>query len=87
MARKDTHVEYIVKQSAYEAVMAGLPATGSENQTIESGPIVVREYRQNISETINAGKWVLWGISSESFDFEWRNGAWQPPANLVVIAD
>jgi hypothetical protein len=87
MARRDAHVEYIVKESAYKAALAGLPATGAANQPVTSGPIVVREYRQNISQTINSGKWVLWGISSETFDFEWHNGAWQPPANLVVIAD
>jgi hypothetical protein len=87
MARRDAHVEYIIKQSVYKAALASLPATGSSNQTVQSGPIVVREYRQNISQTVNAGKWVLWGISSESFEFEWRDGAWQPPANLVVIAD
>lgn len=87
MARRDAHVEYIVKESAYQAALAGLPATGVENQSFHSEPIVVREYRQNISQTINSGKWVLWGISSETFDFKWGNGAWQPPANLVVIAD
>lgn len=87
MARRDAHVEYIVKQSAYKAALASLPNAGSEHQTVDSEMIVVREYRQNISQTINSGKWVLWGISSESFVFEWRNGAWQPPANLVVIAD
>ena len=87
MARRDTHIEYIVKQSVYKTALAGLPVSGSENQKAVLGPIVVREYRQNISQTINAGKWVLWGISSESFEFEWQNEAWQPPANLVVIAD
>ncbi|MBC3785620.1 hypothetical protein [Spirosoma utsteinense] len=87
MARRDTHVEYIVKESVYKVALANLPAGTAANQTIELGPITVREYRQNTSQTINAGKWVLWGISSETFVCEWRDGAWEPPANLVVISD
>lgn len=87
MARRDTHVEYIVKQTVYKAALASLPAGNATSQTAELGPITVREYRQNTSETVNAGKWVLWGISSETFVCEWRDGAWQSPANLVVIDD
>ena len=87
MARQDPHTEYVVKQEAYNLALASLPATGTEYQKAQSMPVMAREYRQNISQTINAGKWVLWNIAPESFEFEWQDGAWQPPANLVVLND
>ena len=87
MARQDAHTEYIVTKEAYQTALASLPATGTEKQTVPSAPIKAMQYRQNTSQTINSGKWSMWGISSESFDFEWRNGAWQPPANLIVRQD
>ena len=87
MARQDSHTEYIVKQDAYTLALVSLPATGTEYQKTLSVAVIAREYRQIISQTINAGKWTLWNIGAESFEFEWRNGAWQPPANLVVLSD
>jgi len=87
MARQDPHTEYIVRKEVYETALASLPATGTADQKVISTPVTAMQYRQNISKTINAGKWSMWGISSESFEFEWRNGAWQPPANLVVRPD
>lgn len=84
MARQDSYTEYIIKQADYEAALASLPATGSEGQTVQTQPITAREYRQNTSQTVNAGKWSMWGIAPESFTFTWHNGAWQPPANLVI---
>lgn len=84
MARQDAHTEYIVRKDAYQAAFDRLPATGSDGQTAEVGPLVAHEYRQNVSKTINSGKWSMWGISPQTFTFTWRNGAWQPPANLVV---
>lgn len=84
MARQDSHTEYIVKQADLEMALAQLPTTGTEGQTVQTQPVVAREYRQNTSQTVNAGKWSMWGIAPESFLFTWRNGAWQPPANLVV---
>ena len=87
MTRQDSHTEYIVKQEAYMLALASLPATGTDCQKAQSVAVIAREYRQNISQTINAGKWVLWNIGPESFEFEWRNGAWQPPTNLVVLSD
>ena len=87
MARQDTHTEYIVSKEAYDSALASLPASGTEHQKAISVTITAMQYRQNISHTINAGKWSMWGIAPETFEFEWRNGTWQPPANLIVRAD
>ncbi|MGF7218201.1 hypothetical protein GGR92_004378 [Spirosoma lacussanchae] len=84
MARQDPHTEYIVRQEDYAKALASLPARGTEQQKAHSAPITARQYRQNTSQTINAGKWSMWGIAPESFEFEWRNGAWRPPINLVI---
>lgn len=84
MARQDPHTEYIVSRDAYNTAIASLPATGTTDQQATSVPITAMQYRQNVSQTINAGKWSMWGISSESFTFDWRDGAWQPPANLII---
>ncbi len=85
MARQGPHLEYIVTEDSYKLALASLPITGMEQQKAQSVKIMAREYRQNTSQTINAGKWVMWNIVPESFEFEWRNGAWQPPTNLVVL--
>lgn len=87
MARQDPHTEYIVRREAYEMALASLPATGTDQQKALSAQVSAMQYRQNTSQTVNAGKWSMWGISSEAFEFEWRNGAWQPPANLIVRPD
>lgn len=87
MARLDAHTEYIITQADYRAARASLPQTGVEGQTAQSVSVTARQYRQNTSQTINAGKWVMWGIAPESFDFMWSDGDWQPPANLVVRPD
>ncbi|QJW90780.1 hypothetical protein HNV11_16035 [Spirosoma taeanense] len=85
MARQDPQIEYIVTQEAYETACNSLPKAGTDNQKAQSVNITARQYRQNTSQTINAGKWVLWSIGPESFEFTWSNGAWQPPANLVIL--
>jgi hypothetical protein len=87
MARQDPHTEYIVSKEAYQTALSGLPPTGTDNQKVLSPQIKAMQYRQNTSQTVNAGKWSMWGISDETFEFEWRNGAWQPPANLIVRQD
>ncbi|RYF77955.1 MAG: hypothetical protein EOO39_02675 [Cytophagaceae bacterium] len=87
MARQDSHTEYIVSKEAYQTALASLPANGTTTQKATSVPVTAMQYRQNISNTINAGKWSMWGISQETFDFEWREGTWQPPANLIVRHD
>lgn len=87
MARQDTHTEYIVSKQSYAMAIASLPASGTEHQQANSAPIIAVQYRQNVSQTINAGKWSMWGIAPESFVFTWQNGAWQPPANLVMRTD
>lgn len=87
MARQDPHTEYIVRKEAYATAVASLPATGTAGQKALSVPITAVEYRQNVSKTVNVGKWSMWGIAPESFEFDWRNGAWQPPVNLVILAD
>ncbi|MFD2573836.1 hypothetical protein ACFSUS_24580 [Spirosoma soli] len=84
MARQDSETEYIVTQQAYNTAYASLPERGTENQKAQSATITAKQYRLNVSQTINAGKWVMWAISDESFEFTWSNGAWHPPANLVV---
>lgn len=84
MTRTDSHTEYIVTQSDYQTTLASLPPVGTDGQTAQASPVSAFQYRQNVDDTINAGKWRMWGIAPETFDFTWRNGAWQPPANLVV---
>lgn len=85
MARQDPHVEYIVTQEAYDTALSSLPPTGTDNQTAQSTAVTARQYRQDTSQTMNAGKWSMWGIAPESFAFTWRDGAWHPPANLVIL--
>lgn len=85
MARQDSQTEYIVAQEAYDRACAALPPQGTEGQVAQSIPVVARQYRQNASQTINAGKWVMWAITEESFAFTWANGVWNPPANLVIL--
>ena len=87
MARQDPHVEYIVKQEAYDTALASLPPTGTEHQMAYTTEVTARQYRQNTSQTINAGKWVMWGIGPESFVFTWLDGDWRPPANLVILGN
>ena len=87
MARPDLHTEYIISKETYSTLMASLPATGSPNQKAYSVSVLAMQYRQKTGETINAGKWSMWGIAPEIFEFEWLNGAWQPPANLIVRTD
>ena len=87
MARQDPHTEYIVRKEAYATALASLPATAAAGQQALSVAITAVEYRQNVSKTVNVGKWSMWGIAPESFAFEWRNGAWQPPTNLVIRPD
>ncbi len=86
MARLDAHTEYIVTQPDYQRMLASLPATGTEKETVRSAPVKAFQYRQNVNagDTINAGKWRMWGIAPETFEFTWQNGTWHPPANLVV---
>ena len=87
MARQDPHTEYIISKEVYNTLIASLPATGTVHQKFQSAAVSAMQYRQKTGEKINAGKWSMWGISSEVFDFEWRNGAWHPPANLFVRTD
>lgn len=84
MASQDSQIEYIVTEEEYKKAYDSLPESGKEQQVVTSAPIIARQYRQNKSQTINAGKWVMWNIGAESFDFTWTNGSWQPPANLVL---
>ncbi len=85
MARQDEHTEYIVTQDAFTTAYTSLPEKGIENQKAQSVKIMARQYRQNVSETINAGKWTMWAIAEESFEFTWLHGGWQPPVNLVIL--
>lgn len=85
MARQDAQTEYIVTQDAYRIAYASLPQTGSEGEKAQSAKILAKQYRQNISKTVNADKWTLWAMPEESFEFTWQNGAWTPPKNLVVL--
>ena len=87
MARQDPHTEYIISKEVYNTLIASLPTTGTVHQKFQSVAVSAMQYRQKTGETINAGKWSMWGISSEVFDFEWRDGAWHPPANLFVRTD
>ncbi|RIV23852.1 hypothetical protein DYU11_12875 [Fibrisoma montanum] len=87
MARQDLQTEYIITQQAYEKALASLPEQGTDQQKAHSVGVVAKQYRLNVSNTINAGKWAMWSISEESFEFTWQDGAWQPPANLVVLKD
>ena len=86
MARLDAHTEYIISQEAYRNALASLPPTGTDHQKAATTAILALQYRQKTGDSINAGKWSMWGIAPEVFEFEWQNGAWQPPANLVVRA-
>jgi hypothetical protein len=85
MARQDQQIEYIINQQAYEKAYSSLPEQGADNQTAHSAKVVAKQYRLNVSNTVHAGKWYMWAISEESFEFTWQNGAWQPPRNLVVL--
>lgn len=87
MARLDDRTEYIIHQADYHSLLAELPATAAEGDTYLTKPVTAREYRLNVSQTINAGKWSMWGIAPESFVFTYQNGAWQPPANVVIRRD
>lgn len=87
MARQDAQTEYIVNESAYKKAYDSLPEQGSDNEKAQSVKVMAKQYRLNVSNTINAGKWVMWAVGEESFEFIWQNGAWQPPQNLVVIKD
>lgn len=87
MARQDSQTEYIVTQAAYRTAYDSLPLTGTPGLTAQSVPVRAKEYRLNVSNTINAGKWVMWSVVEESFRFTWSNGVWLPPANLVVRTD
>ncbi len=87
MARQDPHTEYIVSKEAYQTALASLPSSGNDHQKAVSITISAMQYRQKTGNSINAGKWSMWGIFPEEFEFEWRNGAWQQPANLVVRTD
>lgn len=85
MARQDLETEYIVTQEAYNKAYDSLPQIGTEGEKAQSIKMTAKQYRLNVSQTVNAGKWVMWAISNESFEFTWVNGVWQPPANLVVL--
>lgn len=85
MARQDLETEYIVTQEAYNKAYNSLPQSGTEGEKAQSIKITAKQYRLNVSQTVNAGKWVMWAISDESFEFTWVNGVWSPPANLVVL--
>lgn len=85
MARQDAHIEYIISQESYALAYSSLPETGTPDQQAESVRVPAKQYRLNQSQTVNAGKWVMWAIEPETFMFTWKNGAWQPPANLVVL--
>ena len=84
MTRTDAHTEYIVTPSDYQTALTSLPATATDGETAQSIPIRAFQYRQNVGDTINAGKWRMWGISFEAFTFVWQNSTWNPPINLVV---
>ncbi|MBO0938956.1 hypothetical protein J2I47_20555 [Fibrella sp. HMF5335] len=87
MNRFDQHVEYIVTQANYQVALNSLPATGTDGQLTHSVSVMTYEYRQNVSQTINAGKWTMWAVKPMPIAFSWQNNAWQPPANLVVRQD
>jgi len=87
MTRTDAHTEYIITQSDYQIALASLPPVGTDGQTARATPVRAFQYRQNTGDTINAGKWRMWGIAPETLVFTWQDGAWQPPANLVVRRD
>ena len=84
MIRRDSQTEYIVTQDAYRVAYDSLPPSGTPDQTTLSAPMRAKEYRLNVSNTINAGKWVMWAVVDEPFAFTWVDGVWMPPANLVV---
>lgn len=84
MSTPSQTTEHIVLQADYDTVLASLPPTGTDGQQIASKPVMIREYRLNTSDTINAGKWLMWSVSPKPIVFTWQNGAWQPPATLVV---
>ena len=85
MARQNPETEYIITQEAYSRAYRSLPQSGTEGEKAQSTKITAKQYRLNVSQTVNAGKWVMWAISDESFEFIWSNGVWHPPANLVVL--
>ncbi|QKZ14855.1 hypothetical protein [Spirosoma sp. KUDC1026] len=85
MAQQNHHTEYIITQQAYDNAYSSLPEQGTDNQIAQSTKVVAKQYRLNVSNTVHAGKWSMWAISEESFEFTWQNGAWQPPQNLVVL--
>lgn len=87
MQQANPPTELIVLQADYDTILASLPQVGTDGQQIDSAPIMTREYRQNMSETINAGKWTMWRVAPRPLPFTWQNGAWQPPANLVIRRD
>ncbi|GAB3493502.1 hypothetical protein GCM10027341_08880 [Spirosoma knui] len=84
MARQDAQTEYIVTQELFDKAYQSLPPQGTDNQKVESMKVIAKQYRLNVSDSPNAGKWVMWAIGEESFEFTWKDGAWQPPQNLVV---
>jgi|GEM_PF-1917655 hypothetical protein len=85
MARQDQQTEYVINQQAYDKAYSSLPDQGTDNQTALATKVVAKQYRLNVSNTVHAGKWSMWTISEESFEFTWQNGSWQPPQNLVVL--
>lgn len=87
MNRFDQHTEYIVTLANYQIALSSLPATGNDGQLAHSVPVMTYEYRQNVSQTVNAGKWTMWTVRPMPISFEWKNEAWRPPANLVVRRD
>ncbi|CCH56846.1 hypothetical protein BN8_06234 [Fibrisoma limi BUZ 3] len=88
MAQQDQHtVEYVISQQAYEKAYRSLPEQGTDQQKAQSAKVMAKQYRLNTRDTANAGKWVMWSVGEESFEFTWQNGAWRPPANIVVLND
>jgi hypothetical protein len=84
MNRFDPNTEYSVTRADYATALTSLPATGTDGQLASSVAVMVREFRLNTSQTVNAGKWTLWSISPQPIVFVWHDGAWQPPQNVVV---
>jgi hypothetical protein len=85
MAQQDPQTEYIVSQESYNKAYSSLPQQGTDNEKAHSAKVMAKQYRLNTSNTINAGKWIMWAVGEESFEFTWQNGSWQPPKNLVVV--